>query len=100
MLGEDAIAPGKFPQIDMASVGFVCLCYLTAPSEAKHNYVLRRLTPLVKNARVLSVTWAGSAESGQLLSPASAVSLLPGTIVKSVESNDAEVAVLAQALPV
>ena len=100
MLGEDAIAPGKFPQIDMASVGFVCLCYLTAPSEAKHNYVLRRLTPLVKNARVLSVTWAGSAESGQLLSPASAVSLLPGTAVKSEEASDADAAILAQALPV
>lgn len=100
MLGEDAIAPGKFPQIDMASVGFVCLCYLTAPSEAKHNYVLRRLTPLVKNARVLSVAWGGSAESGQLLSPASAVSLLPGTVVKPEEAKDAELAVLAQALPV
>ena len=59
MLPEDAIAPGKFPQIDTAKVGFVCLCYLTAPSEAKHNYVLRRLTPLVKEARVLSVAWAG-----------------------------------------
>ncbi len=80
---------------------FALACgYGMAPSEAKHNYVLRRLTPLAKNARVLSVTWGGSAESGQLLSPASAGSLLPGTVVKPEESKDAEVAVLAQALPV
>ena len=54
MLSEDVMTPGKFPQIDMGHVGFVCLCYLTAPSEAKHGYVLRRISALVKEARVLS----------------------------------------------
>ncbi|MEQ1521602.1 MAG: AI-2E family transporter, partial [Aestuariivirga sp.] len=90
MLPEDVIAPGKFPQSDMAHVGFVCLCYLTAPSEAKHNYLLRRLTPLVKEARILSVSWAGSGEHAQLLSPANAASLLPATALTP-EQNSAAV---------
>ncbi|MDO8352467.1 MAG: AI-2E family transporter [Aestuariivirga sp.] len=99
MLPEATIAPGKFPEIDMANVGFVCLCYLTAPSEAKHNYVLRRLTPLVKQARVLSVTWAGSGEHAQLLSPANAASLLPAISVKLEESSEALDPALALAIP-
>lgn len=99
MLPEEAIAPGKFPQIDMAKVGFVCLCYLTAPSEAKHNYVLRRLTPLVKDARVLSVTWAGSGEHAQLLSPANAVSLLPAISTKLEENSEAADPALGLAIP-
>ncbi len=99
MLAEDAIAPGKFPQIDMAKVGFVCLCYLTAPSDAKHNYVLRRLTPLVKEARVLSVTWAGSGDHAELLSPANAASLLPATSAKLEKDSEAVDPPLAQAVP-
>ncbi|MEP7174663.1 MAG: AI-2E family transporter, partial [Aestuariivirga sp.] len=99
MLPEDAIAPGKFPQIDTAPVGFVCLCYLTAPSEAKHNYVLRRLTPLVKEARVLSVTWAGSGDHAELLSPANAASLLPAKTIKLEENNEAVEPALGLALP-
>ena len=99
MLPEDTIAPGKFPQIDMSNVGFVCLCYLTAPSDAKHSCVLRRLTPLVKDAQVLSVTWAGSGESGQLLSPASAVSLLPGKAAKPEDTGEAVAPALAHAVP-
>ena len=99
MLPEDAIAPGKFPQIDMANVGFVCLCYLTAPSGAKHNYVLRRLTPLVKEARVLSVAWAGSGDHAELLSPANAASLLPAISVKIEENNEAVDPALGLAIP-
>jgi predicted PurR-regulated permease PerM len=99
MLPEDAIAPGKFPQIDMANVGFVCLCYLTAPSEAKHNYVLRRLTPLVKEARVLSVTWAGSGDHAELLSPANAASLLPAKTITMEENDEAVDPALGLALP-
>jgi len=99
MLPEDVIAPGKFPQIDMTNVGFVCLCYLTAPSEAKHNYLLRRLTPLVKDARVLSITWAGSGEHAQLLSPANAASLLPVTSVKPEAMKEDVEPALALAIP-
>lgn len=99
MLPEDAIAPGKFPQIDTAEVGFVCLCYLTAPSDAKHSYVLRRLTPLVREARVLSVTWAGSGDHAELLSPVNAASLLPAKTVKTEENNEAVDPALGLAIP-
>jgi predicted PurR-regulated permease PerM len=88
MLPEEVITPGKFPEIDMSGVGFVCLCYLTAPSEAKHSYVLRRISSLVKDARVISVAWSGSAERVQVQSPANAVSLLPTTDTKPEESKD------------
>ncbi len=88
MLPEDAIAPGKFPQIDMAKVGFVCLCYLTAPTEAKHKYVLRRLTSLARSARVLSVTWEGAGDNADLLSPANAAALLPVKTVKLEEDKE------------
>ena len=96
MLPEEVITPGKFPEIDMTNVGFVCLCYLTAPSEAKHSYVLRRISPLVKEARVISVAWSGSADRVQVQSPANAVSLLPTTDTKPEESKDtAEPAIVA-----
>lgn len=88
MLPEEVITPGKFPEIDMANVGFVCLCYLTAPSEAKHSYVLRRISSLVKDASVISVAWSGSADRMQVQSPANAVSLLPTTETKPEESKD------------
>jgi hypothetical protein len=88
MLPEEVITPGKFPEIDMTNVEFVCLCYLTAPSEAKHSYVLRRISSLVKEARVISVAWSGSADHVQMQSPANAVSLLPTTDPKREESKD------------
>jgi hypothetical protein len=88
MLPEEVITPGKFPEIDMTNVEFVCLCYLTAPSEAKHNYVLRRISSLVKEARVISVAWSGSEDHVQMQSPANAISLLPTTDTKCEESKD------------
>jgi hypothetical protein len=87
MLPEEVITPGKFPEIDMTNVEFVCLCYLTAPSEAKHNYVLRRISSLVKEAQVISVAWSGSADHVQMQSPANAVSLLPTTDTKGEEGK-------------
>jgi predicted PurR-regulated permease PerM len=100
MLPEDVITPGKFPEIDLAHVQFVCLCYLTAPSEAKHNYVLRRLTPLMGDARVLSVAWSGSADHLQMQSPANAVSLLPGTAAKQEEITHTADPMIGAAMPV
>jgi predicted PurR-regulated permease PerM len=88
MLSEDVLTPGKFPQIDMSHVGFVCLCYLTAPSEAKHSYVLRRISALVKQARVLSIAWSGTVDRAEMQSPASAVSLLPTTSAATAEPSD------------
>lgn len=41
ILAQDAIALGKFPQIDATKTKRVYLCYLISPSEAKNNYVLR-----------------------------------------------------------
>ena len=98
MLPEEVITPGKFPEIDMTNVGFVCLCYLTAPSEAKHNYVLRRISPLVKDARVISVAWSGSADRVQVQSPANAVSLLPTTTAKLTEPDSIGNQAIAEAL--
>ena len=98
MLPEEVITPGKFPEIDMTNVGFVCLCYLTAPSEAKHSYVLRRISPLVKEARVISVAWSGSADRVQVQSPANAVSLLPTTDTKPEESKDTTEPALVDAM--
>ena len=99
MLPEEVITPGKFPEIDMTNVGFVCLCYLTAPSEAKHSYVLRRISPLVKEARVISVAWSGSADRVQVQSPANAVSLLPTTDTKPEESKVTAQPVITNPLP-
>ena len=79
MLPDGVLTPGKFPNINLENVQFVCLCYLTAPSDPKHNYILRRLTPMVNNARVISVSWSGTENSSQLQSPAHAISLLPQT---------------------
>jgi predicted PurR-regulated permease PerM len=77
MLPQDVFTPGKFPHINLAQVEFVCLCYLTAPSAAKHSYLLRRLTAIVKDTRVIGVSWTGSIDNSQLQSPTNAVSLLP-----------------------
>jgi hypothetical protein len=77
MLPEDIFTPGKFPEITLEKVEFVCLCYLAAPSEAKHSYLLRRLTGLVKEVRVIGVSWMGTIDNSHLQSPANAVSMLP-----------------------
>ena len=100
MLPEEVITPGKFPQIDMSSVEFVCLCYLTAPSEAKHNYVLRRISSLVKDARVISVAWSGSTDRVDMQSPASSVSLLPTTTAKPAKPDNIVGQAIAAALGV
>jgi predicted PurR-regulated permease PerM len=77
MLPQDAIAPGKFPQIDKSKVEYVCLCYLLSPSESRHNYLLRRLSLLVKDARVVSLAWMVAADRMQMQSPESVVAILP-----------------------
>ena len=76
MLGQDAIAPGKFHQIDVTNTKWVCLCYLTSPSEAKHNYVLRRLSGQLSSAKVIGVTWAKSATGMDLQTPESFLSIM------------------------
>ena len=76
VLPEDAVAPGKFPVLDMSSVKFVCVCSLTAQSQAKINYVNKRLLSNIGEARLLHVAWDGTAENPELISPVSAVTVL------------------------
>ena len=76
MLGQDAIAPGKFPQIDTTNTEWVCLCYLNSPSEAKHNYVLRRLSGHFSSSKVIGVTWLKSDTGMELQTTESFLSLV------------------------
>lgn len=77
MLPQDVMAPGTVHQIDMESVKFICFCYLVSPSQAKHNYALRRLTGLLPDTKVVSVAWSKGAAGIDLQSPASISSILP-----------------------
>ncbi len=92
MLAEDAIAPGKLVGTDMSTVEFICLCYLTAPSEAKHKYLLRRITALAQGAKVVSVAWSVAADQAHVQNPASVISTLPKLAPESTETNLNEVA--------
>ena len=76
MLAQDAIAPGKFPLIDMTKTKWVYLCYLIAPSEAKHNYVLRRLAGHLAGAQILGVAWSKADTGMDLQTPQSVLSLI------------------------
>ena len=80
MLPGDAVSPGKFPEIDETHTKFVCLCYLVAPTEAKLNYIKRRLTPYLKDIRLLSVAWSRDREDSQTQTPANTVPLLPAVV--------------------
>jgi predicted PurR-regulated permease PerM len=77
MLPQDAIAPGKLPPLDPSSTRFLCLCYLSAPSEAQHRYVLRRLESKLPREAIISVAWDTSADRAQLQTPVNAATLLP-----------------------
>ena len=77
MLPQDVMAPGSVQQIDMSSISFVCFCYLVSPSQAKHNYALRRLTGLLPDTKVISVAWSKGAAGIDLQSPTGISSILP-----------------------
>jgi predicted PurR-regulated permease PerM len=92
MLPQDAISPGKLVETDMSQVECFCLCYLVAPSEAKHKYLLRRLSAIAHNAKTISVAWSSEAHQTHVQSPASAISILPKRApvlagVQKVDSN-------------
>ena len=86
MLAEDAIAPGKLAGTDLSKVEFMCLCYLTSPSEAKHKYLLRRITALAQGAKVVSVAWSVVADQAEVQSPASIIPALPKLAQEATES--------------
>ncbi len=77
MLPQDAIAPGTVHQIDMERLKSICFCYLVSPSQARHNYAVRRLTGLSQDTKVISVAWSKGATGLDLQSPASVISILP-----------------------
>ena len=76
MLAQDAITPGKFPQIDATNTKWVCLCYLISPSEAKHNYVLRRLSGHLSSAQVIGVAWSKATTGMELQTPQNVLSII------------------------
>ena len=76
MLAQDAIALGKFPEIDLTKATWVCLCYLVSPSEAKHNYVLRRLAGHFPSTKILGVAWSKAATGMELQTPQSVLSIM------------------------
>ena len=77
MLPQDTMMPGTIQQIDIESIKVVYFCYLVAPSQAKHNYALRRLTGLLSDTKVVSVAWSKGATGIDLQSPASISFILP-----------------------
>jgi predicted PurR-regulated permease PerM len=87
MLPEDAVTPGKLPPIDRVVTHFLCLCYLSAPSEAQHNYVLRRLGAKFPAPSILSLAWESSAERAQVQTPPNAAALLPVRKIAEVETS-------------
>jgi hypothetical protein len=76
VLPEDAVAPGKFPVLDMSEIQYICVCSLTAQSQAKMNYVNKRLAPRIGEARVIHVAWDGFGERSDVVSPVSALTVL------------------------
>ena len=76
VLPEDAVAPGKFPVLDMSKIQFICVCSLSAQSQAKMNYVNKRLLPNVGEARVIHVAWDGFGERSDVVPPVSALTVL------------------------
>jgi predicted PurR-regulated permease PerM len=76
LLPEDAVTPGKFPVLDLGNIQFVCVCSLNAQSQAKMNYVNKRLQANIGNARIIHVAWDGLGERLDVISPISAVTIL------------------------
>jgi hypothetical protein len=89
MLPEDAVTPGKLPPIDKRVTRFLCLCYLFAPTEAQHSYVLRRLQSKFPPRSILSLAWASSPDRAQLQTPVNAAALLPVQKTEGAERSPA-----------
>jgi predicted PurR-regulated permease PerM len=69
MLPQIAISNGQYPQDEASSYEEICICYLEAPSLAKHNYILKRVNSFAKNTKVISMAWSNPENQPQILKP-------------------------------
>ena len=83
MLPQDAVAPGKFPDLATSDVKVICITGLRGPSAAQIRYLERRIKPHVGEARILNIAWSSGEDRAGVHSPASAVSLLPASPVSA-----------------
>ena len=77
LLPHDAILPGKFPEIPESGKATACLCYLTAPSEAKYAYLERRIAHRLPGAKILGLAWADKEGTRPMINPEHVLALLP-----------------------
>lgn len=77
LLPHDAILPGKFPEQLGKGMGIACLCYLTAPSEAKYAYLERRIALRIPGAKILGLAWTDRDGARAMINPEHALTLLP-----------------------
>ena len=73
---------------------------LTSPSEVKHKYLLRRITSLARGAKIIIVAWSTEGDHVQVLSPVSAISILPKSGQDLPQRNPDEVSAAILQLPV
>jgi hypothetical protein len=77
LLPQDAVQPGKFPEEMAEGAGFVCLCYLKAPSAAKYAYLEKRLAGRLPKAKIIGLAWQDSEGGRTMIDPEHALALLP-----------------------
>lgn len=77
LMPPDAVQPGKFPDALAKGAAVACLCYLTAPSEARYAYIEKRIAARLPEARILGIAWRGVDGGRAMLSPDHALALLP-----------------------
>lgn len=83
LLPPDAIQPGKFPDEMARGASIACLCYLTAPSEARYSYVEKRVAARLPKARILGIAWRDVEGARSMLAPEHALALLPSELHES-----------------
>jgi predicted PurR-regulated permease PerM len=77
LLPPDAVQPGKFPDELAGEAAVACLCYLTAPSEARYAYIEKRIAARLPKTRILGVAWRDVDGARTMLTPVHALALLP-----------------------
>jgi hypothetical protein len=93
LLPPDAVQPGRFPDDLAGGAAFACLCYLTAPSEARYAYTEKRIVARLAKARILGVAWRDVDGAHSMLAPEHALALLPAPEASSTATESPELAV-------